>query len=102
MCPACRQPVAQCACGRDAAPRSGDGIVRVSREVAGRRGKAATVVRGVPLDAGGLADLARTLRTLCGAGGSVKDGVIEIQGEHLDKVIAHLQQAGWTVRRAGG
>jgi translation initiation factor 1 len=105
MCPACRQPVAQCICRAQAAAvaaAGGDGIVRVSRETKGRGGKAVTVVRGVAADAAGLAALARQLKAVCGSGGTVKDGVIEVQGDHCDRVVAHLQQAGHAVKRAGG
>jgi translation initiation factor 1 len=105
MCPACRQPVGQCTCGAQAAAAAlarGDGIVRVSRETQGRGGKAVTVVRGVAMDAAGLAALGKRLKALCGTGGTVKDGVIEVQGDHCDRVIAHLQQAGHKVKRAGG
>lgn len=105
MCPTCRRPVAQCTCRAQAAaaaaPR-GDGIVRVSRETKGRGGKAVTVIRGVDADAAGLAALAKQLKAVCGSGGTVKDGVIEVQGDHCDRAIAHLQQAGHTVKRAGG
>ncbi|HSW08400.1 translation initiation factor Sui1 [Aquabacterium sp.] len=102
ICPACGQPKAACVC-KQAAPRpAGDGVVRVSRETQSRRGKAVTVVRGVPLDDVALAELAKRLKALCGAGGSVKDGIIEVQGEHLDKVMAYLRDQGWTVKRAGG
>ncbi|MEF7614479.1 translation initiation factor Sui1 [Aquincola sp. MAHUQ-54] len=103
MCPACRQPVAQCLCAsRQAAPPPTDGIVRVWRETKGRGGKAVTVVRGLPLDAAALTQLGTRLKTLCGSGGTAKDGEIELQGDHRDKVVAHLQGAGWTVKRAGG
>lgn len=103
MCPQCRQPMASCRCRQDAAAApAGDGIVRVAREVAGRRGKAATVVRGVPLAGAELAALARQLKTACGAGGSLKDGVIEVQGEHVDTVMALLRAKGWVVKRSGG
>jgi translation initiation factor 1 len=104
MCPACRRPVADCTCrSRAAAPASrGDGIVRVGRHTGGRGGKVVTVVRGVDTDAAGLATLGRQLRTLCGSGGTVKDGVIEVQGDHCERVIGHLQQSGWKVKRAGG
>ena len=101
-CPACRLALAACAC-KQAAPRpAGDGVVRISRETQGRRGKAVTVVRGVPLADADLAELAKRLKALCGAGGSVKDGIIEVQGEHLDKVMVHLREQGWTVKRSGG
>jgi translation initiation factor 1 len=101
MCPACRRPVADCTCKQAKAP-VGDGKVRVSRETKGRGGKAVTLVRGAPLDAAGLAALGKQLRTACGSGGTVKDDVIEVQGDHVERVIAHLQSAGWTVLRAGG
>jgi translation initiation factor 1 len=101
MCPGCRQPVAQCSC-RQAAQPKGDGIVRVSRETQGRGGKAVTVVRGLALDAAALSALGKQLKALCGSGGTVKDGVIELQGEHMDKVMAALQAQGQRVKRAGG
>jgi translation initiation factor 1 len=103
MCPTCRKPVAQCVCGtKAAAPAAGDGIVRVWRETKGRGGKAVTVVRGVPLDAAGLVKLGQQLKAACGTGGTVKDGVIEVQGDHADKVVALLQGQGYSVKRAGG
>lgn len=82
MCPDCRQPVAQCACAaaRAAAVPAGDGIVRVSRETKGRGGKAVTLVKGVALPAAELAQLGKQLKAACGTGGTVKDGVIEVQG----------------------
>jgi translation initiation factor 1 len=103
MCPTCRKPVASCACAsKRAAPLPGDGIVRVSRETKGRGGKAVTVARGVPLDAAALVKLAQQLKAACGSGGTVKDGTIEVQGDHCDKVIALLKAQGHVVKRAGG
>lgn len=101
MCPGCRQPVAACRCGGPAAPQ-GDGVLRVSRETKGRGGKAVTVVRGALLEAADLAALGKQLRSLCGSGGTVKDGVIEVQGDHLERVIEALKAQGHTVKRAGG
>ena len=103
MCPACRLPLTSCACGAQtkAAPR-GDGPVRVSRETKGRGGKAVTLVRGLPLDGAALAALGKRLRTACGAGGTVKDGVLEVQGDHVEQVLAWLQQDGFAAKRAGG
>lgn len=101
MCPACRQPVASCRCG-EPAPVASDGIVRVSRETQGRKGKGVTVVRGVALDSAALAELGRALKAACGSGGTVKDGVIEVQGDHRDRIVEMLQAAGMTVKRAGG
>lgn len=101
MCPGCRQPIAQCRCNATPAPR-GDGIVRVSREKQGRGGKTVTVVRGLDLDADALADYGRKLRSACGSGGTSKDGVVEVQGDHVDRVMALIQADGRTVKRAGG
>jgi translation initiation factor 1 len=105
MCPTCRQALADCRCRvaqQQAARPAGDGVVRVSRETQGRGGKAVTVVRGVPLADVELASLGKRLRTACGAGGTLKDGVIEVQGDHADRVMLLLQQAGFKVKRAGG
>ena len=102
MCPACRQPVAQCACSQAKAAPPGDGVVRVSRETKGRGGKAVTLVRGLALDAAALVDLGKQLKAACGSGGTVKDGVIEVQGDHCDKVMALLKARGHVVKRAGG
>ncbi len=99
MCPACRQPVAQCRCAQSRAIPAGDGIARVQRETKGRGGKAVTVVRGLALDAEALA---KRLKATCGSGGTVKDGQIEVQGDHLDKVCAFLQAEGFKVKRSGG
>ena len=103
MCPACRRPVAQCVCSQ-AAPSAGsaDGIVRVQRETKGRGGKAVTLVRGVPVDADALSALGKELKGACGSGGTVKDGVVEVQGDHVEKIMAWLQQRGYKVKRAGG
>ena len=101
MCPGCRQPVAQCRCKAAALP-TGDGVVRVSRETKGRGGKAVTLVRGVLLAEPELLQLGKELKALCGSGGTVKDGVIEVQGDHVARVMEALQKRGHTVKRAGG
>lgn len=102
ICPGCRQPVANCTC-TTARPRApGDGVVRVSRETKGRAGKGVTLVKGLALDDAALAALGKQLKTACGSGGTVKDGVIEVQGEHCERVMALLQAQGHTVKRAGG
>jgi translation initiation factor 1 len=103
MCPGCGEPVAQCRCKElQARVPATDGIVRVSHETKGRKGKGVTVVKGVALNAEGLAALGKQLKTACGSGGTVKDGVIEIQGDHRDTVVAALAKQGHTVKRAGG
>jgi len=101
-CPACRQAIAECRCKQPAPPPAGDGIVRVSRESKGRGGKGVTLVKGLPLEADALTALAKQLKAACGSGGTVKDGVIEIQGEHRDRVVEWLAQQGFKVKRAGG
>lgn len=104
MCPSCGQPVSACAC-RDQKAREipeGDGIVRVSRETKGRKGKGVTLITGVLLDQAGLQKLAKQLKRRCGAGGTVKGNTIEIQGDHRDLLLDELQKRGYTVKRAGG
>jgi translation initiation factor 1 len=104
ICPGCRRPIDQCICrksdGRPARPEAG--VVRVARETQGRAGKGVTVIRGLNLDAAGLAQLAGELKRRCGSGGTVRDGVIEIQGEHRDVLVAELVRRGYAARRAGG
>ena len=102
MCPGCRQPVAQCTCKQAKPLPAGDGTVRVSRETKGRGGKAVTLVKGVALDEAALEQLGKQLKTACGSGGTVKDGVIEVQGDHAERVMAALQKLGHKVKRAGG
>ena len=102
MCPECRQPVAQCTC-RSARPQpAGDGVVRVSRETKGRAGKGVTLVKGLPLAMAELTVLGKQLKAACGSGGTVKDGVIEVQGDHVERVIAALVAQGYVVKRSGG
>ena len=105
MCPECRQPVSACVCkanARAAALPAGDGVVRVSRETKGRGGKGVSLVKGLALDTIALAALGKELKAACGTGGTVKDGVIEIQGDHIERLIALLQAKGHKVKRAGG
>ena len=105
MCPDCRRPVAQCGCRKAAANAnavSKDGIVRVHLETKGRGGKGVTVVRGLGLDEAALAALGKQLKTACGVGGTTKDGAIELQGDHRERVMALLTSMGRVVRRAGG
>jgi translation initiation factor 1 len=101
MCPECRQPLSACTCKAKPVIK-GDGVVRVSRQTKGRGGKTVTIVKGVALDAIALAALGKQLRTACGSGGTVKDGVIEIQGDHCDLVMETLKKLGHDPKRAGG
>lgn len=102
MCPACRQPKAQCQCRATPLRAATDGVVRVSTQTKGRAGKAVTLVRGLALDELALAALGKQLRTACGAGGTVKDGVIEVQGDHCERIMQALTSQGLAVKRAGG
>ncbi len=102
-CPECRRPVAECRCRRKAASApAGDGVVRVGRQTKGRKGKGVTVVTGLPLGQAELEKLARDLKKKCGSGGTVRDGVIEIQGEHRDVLVDVLTRRGFCVKRSGG
>ena len=100
MCPECRQPLSGCAC--KAKPvAAGDGVVRVSRQTKGRGGKSVTLVKGLALDPVALALLGKQLRTACGSGGTVKDGVIEVQGDHCERIMQELAKHGHQPKRAG-
>jgi len=102
ICPKCGQPVERCTCKRKSAPVvGGDGRVRVQRESKGRGGKVVTLVTGLALDEEGLKKLAGELKRACGAGGAVKDGVIEIQGDKRDRVVEVLKKQGYPAKRAG-
>jgi translation initiation factor 1 len=79
-----------------------DVVVRVFRERAGRKGKVVTVVRGLPERGAALDARAAELRRLCGAGGTVKDGAVEVQGDHRERIADHVRGLGYTVKLAGG
>jgi translation initiation factor 1 len=97
-CPGCRESLTRCRC-RDQNAILGDGRVRVARETSGRAGKDVTVIRGLPLTATQLAELASGLKKRCGSGGTVKDGTIEIQGDHRDTLVSALQKLGYRATR---
>lgn len=100
-CPDCGQPVANCRCSLGEPP-IGDGIVRVARETKGRKGKGVTLISGLALPEKELKALAKTLKAKCGTGGTVKDFVIEIQGDQRDTLVPELEKLGYRVKRAGG
>ncbi len=83
-------------------PPAAPARVRVGREVAGRGGKGVSVISGLPLAAADLEALASRLKRLCGAGGAVRDRVIEIQGEHRDRLVVELRRLGYDAKRSGG
>lgn len=105
LCPDCRKPQASCRCSEDAdAERLStlDGVVRIRREVSGRKGKGVTTISGVPLPSSELKALAKKLKQQCGTGGALKDDIIEIQGDHRDKIKALLEKQGFKVKLSGG
>ena len=106
ICTSCQKPVSKCTCkkkkSRSQKVIKADGIIRVQREVKGRKGKTVTTVFGFDLDDKELKDLAKQLKRRCGTGGSVKDGVIIIQGDHRDTLIAELKNRGFKATIAGG
>lgn len=101
-CPNCRRPAARCTCRASPRAERGDGVVRVRRETKGRGGRTVTVIDGIPLPNAGLRELATKLKQICGSGGSVKQGTIEIQGDHRDKVLAALKTRDYNVKLTGG
>ena len=106
ICPSCQKPVSKCTCQKKK-PRyqtniKYDGIIRIQREVKGRKGKTVTVVSGFQINADELKNLATQLKRRCGTGGSVKDGVIIIQGDHRDTLIPELKNRGFKAKISGG
>src|SRR5690242_2885803 len=102
ICPGCGKPANACVCRKSAAAPAGDGVVRIRRESKGRGGKTVMVITGLPLDATALTALAADLKKRCGCGGTAKDGVIEIQGDHGELLLAELARRGYKAKRAGG
>jgi len=105
ICPECQKPVADCACKKKKSRSQPnikiDGIIRVQREVKGRKGKTVTTVSGFQMNADELKNLATQLKRRCETGGSVKDGVIIIQGDHRDTLIAELKTRGFKAKKDG-
>ena len=102
LCPNCRRAVKNCVCPKGAPGAAKPGAVRVGREVKGRAGKGVTIVTGLPLDPADIDALATRLKKRCGSGGTVRDGIIEIQGDHRDVVVAELTKLGWPAKKSGG
>ena len=104
ICPDCAQPQAQCRCEQEKAAQNlarPQGPVRLTLETKGRKGKGVTVVEGLVMDEPTLKSLLKELKNACGSGGTHKEGVLEIQGDHRATVQARLEQRGLTVKRAG-
>lgn len=102
ICPSCQKPIKDCTCKENHSTRASDDIVRIRREVKGRKGKTVTTIGGVPLTNGEIQNLAAELKKKCGTGGSVKDGVIIIQGDHRARLATELEARGFQVKLAGG
>lgn len=110
ICPECGRPVSECCCKEKKAVRIDkqpvgypkDGTIRIQREVKGRKGKTVTAIFGLPLENAELQEFAKTLKRRCGAGGSVRDGVIVIQGDHRQALLDELKKHGYTAKLAGG
>lgn len=102
MCPRCAKAIDVCDCGPENVAPAGDGIVRIRRETKGRKGKGVTVITGIPLEASMLNPFAKNLKKKCGTGGTVKSGIVEIQGDHRELLMTLLKKEGWTVKFSGG
>ncbi len=99
LCPKCHQLKTTCTCKSEEPSKST--VVRVGRETKGRGGKGVTIISDLPLNESGLAELATKLKTRLGTGGTVKDGRIEIQGDHRDRIVQELEGLGYRAKRAG-
>jgi len=102
LCPNCRRAVRECVCPKGAPGTVKIGTVRVGRETKGRAGKGVTTVTGLPLPPADIEALAAQLKKRCGSGGTVRDGVIEVQGDHRDTIVAALVKLGWPAKKSGG
>jgi translation initiation factor 1 len=101
ICPACGSRIKQCTCHKKTT-QSGDSNIRISREIKGRKGKGVTLIRGLNMDAATLALMSKNLKVMCGCGGTVKEGVIEIQGDHVERILDYFKKEGVRAKRAGG
>ena len=102
MCPGCLRPLADCVCRDKSRSRTGSGGVVVSPETRGRKGAGVTLISGLPLSDADLVRLAKSLKSRCGVGGTVRNGVIELQGDQRSKVRTLLEAEGHTVKLSGG
>ena len=104
ICPSCGKQSVKCICKKKEARTilKSDGKIRVERSTKGRKGKGASLISGLPLDGASLNELAKKLKQNCGTGGAVKNGVIEIQGDHRDLLVEHLKKLGYNAIKAGG
>jgi len=101
LCPECEQALDQCHCSSESIPE-GDGVVRISLDTKGRKGKGVTLIKGILLNSANLKKLAKELKQKCGVGGAVKNNCIEIQGDHRDLLFKLLEKKDYKVKRSGG
>jgi translation initiation factor 1 len=101
-CPGCGHPVKQCCCSTGKSRQQGDGVVRISRQTKGRKGSGVCLITVVDLGGTELKNLAKQLKKKCGSGGAVKNGVIEIQGDHREVLVDALIKLGFKTKLAGG
>jgi translation initiation factor 1 len=101
-CPGCGHPVKQCCCSKEKSPQQGDGVVRINRQTKGRKGSGVCLITGMDLGGAELKKLAKQLKKKCGSGGAVKNGVIEIQGDHREVLVDALIKLGFRAKLAGG
>ncbi len=104
VCPKCGRPIEKCICKTGGKPpaKPGDGVARLFRESKGRKGKTVTLIKGLPLNEDSLRELLTDLKRMCGCGGAIKDGVMEIQGDHRELILAELKKRGHSAKIAGG
>ena len=102
LCPNCRRPIRECVCPKGVPGAAKPSAVRVAREIKGRAGKGVTTITGLPLSLSDIESLATKLKKRCGSGGTVREGVIEIQGDHRDSIVAELIKLGWPAKKSGG
>ncbi|MBT9614405.1 MAG: translation initiation factor Sui1 [Burkholderiales bacterium] len=98
MCSVCAKPLTACVC-RQAKAVVGEGAIRVRLETKGRKGKGVTLITGLPLELAELTQLSKQLKQKCGSGGTVKAGVIEVQGDHCESLAEALNKLGWNVKK---
>lgn len=101
LCPGCGNSPNTCSCKHGGSNVASDGVVRIGRQTKGRKGSGVTVISGIPLGGVELKKLAKKLKQKCGSGGTVKDGIIEIQGDHREALLQVLKSTGYNVKLSG-
>jgi translation initiation factor 1 len=102
LCPNCRRPVRECVCPKGVPGAAKPAAVRVGREIKGSSVKFYTTITGLHLSLSDIESLATKLKKRCGSGGTVREGIIEIQGDHRDAIVAELIKLGWPAKKSGG